>query len=51
MAKQLDSTTSIESTQNDGILGIHFGPHMTFSKLSSLASKQKPELINISGVD
>jgi len=51
MAKQLDCTTSIESTQNNGIHGIHFGPHMTFSRLSHLASIRKPGLINISGVD
>jgi hypothetical protein len=51
MAKQLDCTTSIESTKNDGIHGIHFGLHTTFSRLSRLASKRKPGLINISGVD
>jgi len=51
MAKQLDCTTSIESTQNYGIHGIHFGPHTTFSRVSHLASKQKPGLINISRVD
>jgi hypothetical protein len=50
MAKQLDCTTSITRTQNNGIHGIHFGPHTTFSRLSCLASKQKPGLINISGV-
>ena len=51
MAKRLDYTTSIESTQNNGIHGIHFGPHTTFSRLSRLASKRKPGLINISGMD
>ena len=51
MAKQLDCTTSITSTQNYGIQGIHFDPHMTFGRLSHLASKRKPGLINISGVD
>jgi len=51
MAKQLDCTTSIASTQNHGIHGIHFGPHITFSRLSCLGSKQKPALINISGMD
>jgi len=51
MAKQLDCTLSIASTQNNGIHGIYFGPHMTFSRLSHLASKWKPGLINISGVD
>jgi len=30
---------------------IHSGPHTTFSRLSCLASKQKPGQINISGVD
>jgi hypothetical protein len=51
MTKQLDCTTSIESTQNDGIHGIHIGLLTTFSRLSRLASKPKPELINISGMD
>jgi hypothetical protein len=51
MAKQLDCTTSIASTQNKEIHGIHFSPHRTFSRLSYLASKRKPELSNISGVD
>jgi len=51
VAKQLDCTTSITSTQNNEIHGIHFGPHTTFSRLSCLASKWKPALINISGAD
>ena len=51
MAKQLDWTTSITSTQNNGIDGILFSQHMTISRLSRLASKRKPGLINISGVD
>jgi hypothetical protein len=51
MAKQLDCTTSIKSTQNDGIHGIHFGLHTTFSRLSRLASKRKPGKIMISAVD
>jgi hypothetical protein len=51
MAKQLDCTTRIESTQNDEIHGVHFGPHITFSRLSHLACKLKPGFINISGVD
>jgi len=51
VAKQLDCTTSSESTQNDGIHGIHLGPHMTFSRLSRVGSKRNPGLINISGVD
>ena len=51
MAKQLDCTTSIESSQNNGVHGIHFGPHMSFSRLNYLASKQNHESINISAVD
>jgi len=51
MANQLDCTTSIASTQNNGIHGIHFGPQTTSSRLSRLASKRKPWLFNISGVD
>jgi len=51
MAKQLDCTISIASTQNNGIYGSHFGHHTTFSRLSHLASKWKPGQINISGVD
>ena len=51
MAKQLDCTTSIESIQNNGIHRFNFGLHMTFDRLSHLASKQKPGSINISGVD
>ena len=51
MAKQLHCTTSIESTQSNGIHGIHFGPLTTFGRLNLLASKRKPGLINISDVD
>ena len=51
MAKQLDCTTSIASTQNNGIHCIHFGPHTTLSRLSHLANKRKHGLINISGMD
>jgi hypothetical protein len=51
MAKQLDCTTSIESTEKNGIDRIHFGPHTTFTRLSRAASRGKPGLINISGVD
>jgi len=40
MAKELDCTTSIESTQNNGIHGIHFDLHTAFSRLNCLASKQ-----------
>jgi hypothetical protein len=39
MAKQLDCTTSIASTQNNGIHGIHFSLHTTFSRFSHVASK------------
>jgi hypothetical protein len=42
MAKHLDCTTSITSTQKNGIYGIHFGLHTTVTKLNGLASKQKP---------
>jgi hypothetical protein len=41
MAKQLDCTTSIASTQNNGIHGIHCSLHMTFSRLRHLAWKRK----------
>jgi len=51
IAKQLDCTICIKSTQNNGIRGIHFTLHMTFSRRSSLASKRKPGLINISGMN
>jgi hypothetical protein len=37
MAKQLDYTTSIVSTLNNGIHGIYFGPHTTFPRLSRSA--------------
>ena len=51
MAMQLDCTTSIERTENNGIHGIDFGPHTTFSRLNRQASKRKHGGINISGVD
>jgi len=51
MAKQLDCTTSIASTQNNGIHGIHLSLHTTFSRLSRLSSKPKPGYIYTSGVD
>ena len=41
MAKQLDCTISIASTQNNAIHGIHFSQHNTFNRLNYLASKQK----------
>jgi len=51
MAKQLDCTTSIASTQNNGIHNIHIGPHTTFTRLSHVANTQKPFLTNMAGVD
>jgi len=33
-AKQMDCTTSIASTQNNGIHGIHFSQHTTFTRLN-----------------
>jgi hypothetical protein len=51
MAKQLDCTTKIESTQNNEIHGFDVGPRTTFSMLSHVASKRKPGVINISGID
>jgi hypothetical protein len=51
IAKQQGCTTSIESTQNNWIHGTQFGPNMTFTRLSHLATKRKPELINIWGMD
>jgi hypothetical protein len=46
MAKQLDCTTNFESTYNNGIHGIHFSPHTTFSRLNRVVRKKKHELIN-----
>jgi len=51
MVKQLDSTTNIESTDNSGIHGIYFAPHMTFSRFKCLASIYKHGLMNIFFVD
>jgi hypothetical protein len=51
MAKELDSTTSIESTQHNEIHGTHVGLHNTFRRLNRLASKPKHGLINISGME
>jgi len=50
MPMQLDCTTRIESTENNGIYGIHFNPQMTFSRLSHLAIKGKSGLIDILGM-
>jgi len=41
MAKQLDCTTSITSTQNNGIHGFHFGQNMTFHRLNHLGSNRQ----------
>ena len=41
MAKQLDCTTSITSTQNNGIHGILFSQHTTFNRVNHVASKRK----------
>jgi hypothetical protein len=43
MAKQLDCTTTIESTENNEIHRIHFGTHTTLSRPNHLASEQKQE--------
>ena len=51
MAQQLDYTTSIASTLNYAIHGIHFGPHTTFSRHNHFTSKQIRRLNNIGGVD
>jgi hypothetical protein len=51
MAKQLDCTTSIARTQNNGIHGILFSQHTTFNRLNHLANKQKHGSISIGGVD
>jgi len=40
-ATQLDCTTSIKSTQNNGIHDIFFSQHMTFNRLDYLVNKQK----------
>jgi hypothetical protein len=47
MAKQLDSTTSITSTQNNGIHGIHFHQHMTFKWRNHFSRKQNYRSISI----
>jgi hypothetical protein len=51
MPKQLDYTTSIARTQNDGIHGILFSWHTTFTRLNHLANKRKPKLIGIWDMD
>jgi hypothetical protein len=40
MAMELDCATSIASTQNNGINGIHVSQHVTFNRLNDLASKR-----------
>jgi len=44
MAKQLDCTISIASTQNNGIHGIHSSQHTTFNLLNHLANKTKTSI-------
>jgi hypothetical protein len=39
MAQQLGCTTIIETTPNNGINVIQFGPHSTWSGISHLTSK------------
>jgi len=51
LAKQLDCTTCIASTQNNGIHGILFGTLTTFSRLSRLAYQRKPASVNMSSGD
>jgi hypothetical protein len=51
MGKQLDCTTSIARSRNNGIDGNLFRQQTTFSWLSRLASKRKLELSSISGED
>jgi hypothetical protein len=51
MPEQLDSTTSIASTQNDSIHGIQLSRHTTFNRLNHSASNRKHGSINICGVD
>jgi len=51
MAKQPDCTTSISSTQHNGIHGIYFGQYTTFNRFNHLASKPNHGWINIWGID
>jgi hypothetical protein len=51
ISKQLNSTTTIASTPNNGIHCIHFSLRTTSSRLHHLASQHQPGLINISDVD
>jgi len=51
MAKQLDCTTSIKSTKNNGICATYLGPPTTCSRLICSASNWKHGSINISGMD
>jgi len=50
MAKQLGVTTSIVSTQNNVIHGIHFGQHPTFNRLNHIGSNPNSGYINIQGM-
>jgi len=51
IAKQLDCTTIIPSTQNNGIHRIYCGQHTTLNSCNHLAVKWKCELIIIWGMD
>jgi len=51
MAKQLDCTTSIASTQNNGFHDFHFSQQTTFNRHNHSASKWKRESSSIWGVD
>jgi len=51
LMKQLDCTTSIASTQNNGIHRIYFSLHTSFNRSNYLASKWNCGLISIRGVD
>jgi hypothetical protein len=47
MAKQLDCTTNIASTQNNEIPRILFSQYMTFNRLNRLATTRKHGLISM----
>jgi len=50
MAKQLDCTTSIASTQNNVFHGLHFSQYTTFNRLHHIASRRTGGSISIWGV-
>jgi len=51
MAKQLDCTTNITSTESYDIHGIYVSPHITYNKLNHLANKWTYWLSMIRGMD